>query len=931
MKRKTYQALFLLALSSSLVFGCKISAPAAGTETAREVEAEQNAKEQNGEAGKASEEYTQDMTMLEDGIYTAEFDTDSGMFHVNEANEGRGVLTVKDGEMTLHVSLASKSIVNLFSGTAVEAKKEGVVLLEPTLDTVTYSDGLSEEVYGFDIPVPVLEEPFDLALIGKKGKWYDHKVSVSDPQPAAEEDLERLAATASDGLWAAAADAGQETKKEDSFVSLPDGEYTPDKFSWSGGSGRIELSCTKVTVEDGQVRAVLVFSSDSYAYVKVDGIEYTGTVADGTTIFEIPVKLNENNEIVGMTTKMSAAHEITYKIYIYLAAADGGAKTISGADSVEAETAAGADGGEARTTVEAGSAEAETAAGAGSAEKTQGAPEIAGLEYLSETKLEYANYFKLYNYSGGITLLEVDMRTGTARESAARVGEAAADEEGSHMPDSAKQLQTREETAAELYRADVVRYLIVPENTELPAGLEKEMIIVTLPVENVYHTMEVDFEALVKGGYDLALLPSRFLPKSEETLAQDEEYFEQTTSGFATLGIPLVVDRSQDEETEQGKAEWQNVYDALLLSDGTGEQAELSTYLVEAPNAPQVANLACVGQMKLDFAQQFCIYFYEGDYALLDINESGQFLVVPEGEEVPEGLEEAITVLRQPLDHIYLQATASMALFRALDSLDCVTMTGTQADGWYIEEVVERMESGQMLFAGKYSEPDYELLVDQSCDLALESTMLLHSPKVQEMLELLDIPVLLERTSYETEPLGRTEWIKLYGVLMDKEQEAVDFFEEQKKILDAVADFGNTGKTICFFHVNTDGSVVVRKREDYISRMIEQAGGNLVYGENWPEDPGSASIRLSMEEFYAAARNADYLVYNATIANELGSIEELLAENELFADFKAVQEGNVWTTTKQLFQATDIMGNLITDFHHLLTGEEEMTFLVHVK
>ena len=154
----------------------------------------------SAEAADAAEEETAEEKVveedvLEDGLYTAEFHTDSSMFHVNEANDGLGILTVKDGKMTLHVSLASQSIVNLFPGTAEEAQKEGAELLEPTLDTVTYSDGLSEEVYGFDIPVLKLDEEFDLALIGKKEKWYDHKVSVSNAKPATEEELEKLAAT----------------------------------------------------------------------------------------------------------------------------------------------------------------------------------------------------------------------------------------------------------------------------------------------------------------------------------------------------------------------------------------------------------------------------------------------------------------------------------------------------------------------------------------------------------------------------------------------------------------------------------------------------------------------------------------------------------------------------------------------------------------
>ena len=313
------------------------------------------------------------------------------------------------------------------------------------------------------------------------------------------------------------------------------------------------------------------------------------------------------------------------------------------------------------------------------------------------------------------------------------------------------------------------------------------------------------------------------------------------------------------------------VFSCLAATAGA-EENDLPSYIVEAVEAPQVADLICEGEMQLDFAQQFQVYFYQDGYELLDITQSGQYLLIPEDKEVPEGLDESITVLQKPLDHIYLQATSAMALFRALDSLDNIKMTGTQAEGWYIEETVERMENGEMLFAGKYSEPDYEMLVDEGCDLALESTMLLHSPKVQEMLEMLGIPVLIERASYETEPLGRTEWIKLYGVMMDEAQEAVDFFEKQKKILDEADTFENTGKTITFFYVNTDGSVVVRKKNDYISKMIELSGVNNIYGESWPEDQGNSSIKLTMEEFYAAAKDADYMVYNATIANELASL-----------------------------------------------------------
>ena len=147
-------------------------------------------------------------TVLEDGTYTAEFDTDSGMFHVNEANDGKGTLTVKDGKMTLHVSLVSKNIVNLFVGTAEDAQKDGAELLEPTTDTVTYSDGMTEEVYGFDIPVEAIDKEFDLALIGKKNKWYDHKVKVTNPQKESDE-----AAATEDAKDASADDTKEASEK----------------------------------------------------------------------------------------------------------------------------------------------------------------------------------------------------------------------------------------------------------------------------------------------------------------------------------------------------------------------------------------------------------------------------------------------------------------------------------------------------------------------------------------------------------------------------------------------------------------------------------------------------------------------------------------------------------------------------------------------
>lgn len=216
-----------------------------------------------------STEIAQDKAQLPDGVYTAEFSTDSSMFHVSEACDGKGTLTVKDGVMTIHISLGSKKILNLYPGLAEDAAKDGAVLLEPTTDTVTYSDGMTEEVYGFDVPVPVIGEEFDLALIGTKGKWYDHKVKVSDP--VAEDSRE-----AANGSF--------------DMSALADGSYTIE-LTMEGGSGRASIqSPTQITVADGAATATLEWSSPNYDYMLVNGEKYLPVNTEGNSVFEVPVE-----------------------------------------------------------------------------------------------------------------------------------------------------------------------------------------------------------------------------------------------------------------------------------------------------------------------------------------------------------------------------------------------------------------------------------------------------------------------------------------------------------------------------------------------------------------------------------------------------------------------------------------------------------------
>lgn len=348
---------------------------------------------------------------------------------------------------------------------------------------------------------------------------------------------------------------------------------------------------------------------------------------------------------------------------------------------------------------------------------------------------------------------------------------------------------------------------------------------------------------------------------------------------------------------------------------------------------PEIEGLTYESTMELNYAERFDLHYYNDGYAVIDVYESAKYLVVPENMPVPENLDEDFVILQKPLDNIYLTATSIMALYDALGAMDDVKMSGTQAYGWYVDAAVEALENGSMVFAGKYSEPDYELLINMGCDLSIQSTMILHTPKVQEMLEDLGIPVFVEYSTYEQHPLGKPEWIRLFGFLADKEEEAEEFLANQESILSALEDFENTEKTVAYFYVNTNGQVVVREVTDYIPGMIEMAGGRYIFREPVIEDNTKSTATITMEEFYQAAVNADYLVYNASIDSPISTVEELYAKSELFADFKAVQEGNVWCTGKAMFQASDKIAEFIMDLNAMIAGSDgsDMTFFTKVQ
>ena len=300
MKAKTLMNKIIIVggLSACLLLGGCGAGQAADATSAESTVATQESTITPTESTEAAEtvstETTQNEAQLPDGVYTAEFSTDSSMFHVSEACDGKGTLTVKDGVMTIHISLGSKKILNLYPGLAEDAAKDGAVLLQPTTDTVTYSDGMTEEVYGFDVPVPVIGEEFDLALIGTKGKWYDHKVKVSDP--VAEDSRE-----AANGSF--------------DMSALADGSYTIE-LTMEGGSGRASIqSPAQLAIADGAATATLEWSSPNYDYMLVNGEKYLPVNTEGNSVFEVPVEaLDAPLTMIGDTVAMSTPHEVEYTV-----------------------------------------------------------------------------------------------------------------------------------------------------------------------------------------------------------------------------------------------------------------------------------------------------------------------------------------------------------------------------------------------------------------------------------------------------------------------------------------------------------------------------------------------------------------------------------------------------------------------------------------
>ena len=623
---------------------------------------------------------------IADGIYEATAETGAAMFKVVKVK-----LTAKDGKMTALITLSGAGYNYLYLGTAADAAADKSAWIASKGKGEYTLNGETKTGLQFEIPVEALDQGLAVAAHAvKSGKWFDRTITIASsslkktgdlpsddnkgdtPKPTlvptntptvspSETPVVKPTSTPAPAPTQKPADTKPEqeskyesdlsggTSKVDSATTLADGVYTPDGFSFSGGSGKVTISCSKITVTNGQAYATIAFSSPYYGYVKANGNKYMANVSGGSSIFTIPVELNKNNTIIGMTTRMSVAHEISYNIFISLAAAKKGGSTSFSTGFVKADGTT--------STISTDNSKLDTTA-----------PEIMGLEYKAETKLAYAEYFKMYHYDEGITLLEIDMTKDTERDpekqteddkkaedtdtAAAEDTVAATDEEEAAAASDSKKTSTEKakdltEKTKELYEGNVVKYLIVPKDVEIPAGLDKDMIVIQLPVEKTYVASEdalklldeqldaaesikavgmeqkdcqieniakamedkkisfdgafddLDYKALVKDEIDFAILPSEFLPGN----AKDEEDADAADETADTKAEDQKDDK--DDKTTNEKADEDKTPEELLkeenerLSDTAERLATLTIPMLVDRSADEKTDLAKAEWLKV--------------------------------------------------------------------------------------------------------------------------------------------------------------------------------------------------------------------------------------------------------------------------------------------------------------------------------------------
>lgn len=337
-------------------------------------------------------------------------------------------------------------------------------------------------------------------------------------------------------------------------------------------------------------------------------------------------------------------------------------------------------------------------------------------------------------------------------------------------------------------------------------------------------------------------------------------------------------------------------------------------------------------QVEPTYAKHFKLLFYENGYKLIAMSSGESYLIAPKEEAVPKNLAPEITVIPGQVTNIFVANTGVMSFLVGLESLDRVRFTAISADEWYIPEVTQAMADEAILFAGKYREPDYELLTAENCRLVLFNTGIRKHDKVLSMLDNLDIPYLIDLASAEDDPLGRLEWIKVYGALLDQEEAANDFFEQQVNTIKELDEAPKTERKVAVFYLNKEGDVLTRKSHDYIAGMIQLAGGQYAIADTTPFETKSSLVKMGMEDFYLQAKDADILIYNGMITGHPDSLDEILAQNPLWEEFAAVKQDRCYSIGKNFFQISDQTAEMIAEFQAIIHDDAtaDGIFLQHL-
>ena len=438
------------------------------------------------------------------------------------------------------------------------------------------------------------------------------------------------------------------------------------------------------------------------------------------------------------------------------------------------------------------------------------------------------------------------------------------------------------------------------------------------------------YDYMLVGGEKLLPVNTEGHSQFEIPLASEpQDCVLQVQADTTAMSTPHLIDYAlslrfyktrEEAEAAAGEPAEEDIPEGNEEEEPAGSSAEGTD--PSAVPAAGFSGLSYLGRDRNEYAGCFVIDRYEGGYAVLSVDDGRRYLVVPEGREVPgEAAAEGLIVLQQPLDHIYLAASAAMCQLDAIGAVGNVILSGLPQDGWYIEAARKAMEDGTLQYGGRYSAPDYEKILALGTDLAVESTMIFHTPRVKEKLEKLGIPVLIDRSSYESEPLGRAEWVKVYGLLTGRGREAEEAFAGQREYAEAVTSAGGEAvRTVAVFSINSGRQVVTRTPGDYFAKIVEDAGGRFLTPA---ADSGRATQTVSMEAFYAAAEDADILIYNASIEDAPTSLRQLCGKDSFLTQFRAVSEGNVWCMKSSLYQNASRTGTILRDLAQIVRGEAE--------